>query len=49
MAAMLQRGSLVGVPLGARRGSLLLDGSATIAALQVPPQPRACFMSGVVS
>lgn len=36
---MLQRGSLVGVPLGARRGSVLLDGPSTMAALQVPPPP----------
>lgn len=36
-ASVLQRGSLVGVPLGSRRGSVLLDGPSAMAALQVPP------------
>lgn len=34
-AAMLQRGTLVGVPIGGRSGSMLLDGSTTVSALQV--------------
>ena len=33
-AAALRRGSLVGVPLGARRGSILLGGSPAVPALQ---------------
>jgi hypothetical protein len=35
VATALRRGSLVGVPLGARRGSVLLDGPNAVPAVQV--------------
>jgi hypothetical protein len=34
VATALRRGSLVGVPLGARRGSILLDGPNAVPAVQ---------------
>ena len=34
VATVLRRGSLVGVPLGARRGSVLLDGPNSVPAIQ---------------
>lgn len=39
VATALRRGSLVGVPMGARRGSLLLDGPNAVPAIQVRKLP----------
>lgn len=44
VATALRRGSLVGVPLGARRGSILLDGPNAVPAVQASVVHSQCIV-----